>query len=140
MTRLNVLLCDQRARFLIAGGYNTVAGVALYFFFFGMLGDRFHYLVLLVMNHMVGTANGFLSMKLFAFRAPGAWFGQYLRYNLVFVIAFCFNLVALPFLVEVIHMTPFAAQGLIMVIVIFGSFFAHQHFSFGNTFKSSVRS
>lgn len=125
-SRLNTL----EGRYLIAGGYNTAVGIVLYLVFFGLLADRFHYMVLLTANYVLGTLNGYLAYKLFVFRTSAGYLGEYLRFNMVHLGGMAFNYVALPLLVEIAGLTPFISQGLIILALIVASFILHKRFTF----------
>jgi len=133
------LLADEKVRYLVAGAYNTAVGLLLYLLFFGLLQNSFHYMLLLLMNHLVGTLNSYLSYKLFVFRTSGGVVAEYLRFNLVHGIGIAANFLALPVLVELAGLSPFAAQGLIIAVLIVANFFLHKGFSFGLPLRSRGR-
>jgi putative flippase GtrA len=124
--RLNTL----EGRYVLAGAYNTAVGIVLYLVFFGILGDRFHYMALLTANYVLGTLNGFLAYKLFVFRSSSGYFAEYLRFNMVHLAGIAVNYAALPLLVEVAGLTPFIAQGLIIIALVIASFILHKRFTF----------
>ena len=121
---------SPEARYVIAGGYNTAVGILLYLFFFGVLGERFHYMLLLTANYILGTLNGYLAYKLFVFKTSSGHLAEYLRFNVVHLAGIAVNYAALPILVELAGLTPFLAQGLIIMMLIVTGFVFHKRFTF----------
>jgi putative flippase GtrA len=126
LSRINSL----EGRYVIAGGYNTAVGLLLYLFFFGVLGERYHYLLLLTVSYAIGTINGFLAYKFFVFRTRAGYLAEYLRFNAVHLVGIAVNYISLPVLVEFAGLKPFTAQGLIVIMLIVSSFVLHKHFTF----------
>lgn len=117
-------------RYVLVGGYNTVVGILLYLFFFGVLGERYHYMLLLTANYVLGTLNGYLAYKFLVFRTTSGYLAEYLRFNVVHLAGILVNYIALPLLVELARLGPFAAQGLIILALIVASFLLHKRFTF----------
>lgn len=126
LDRINTL----EARYVIVGGYNTAVGLLLYLFFFGVLGERFHYMLLLTANYILGTLNGYLAYKLLVFRTSSNYMAEYVRFNAVHLAGMAVNYAALPILVEMAGLRPFVAQGLIILALIVASFVLHKRFTF----------
>ena len=125
---------SQEARYVIAGGYNTAVGILLYLLFFGVLGERFHYMLLLTAMYVLGTLNAYFSYKLFVFKTSSNYLAEYVRFNLVQLAGIAVNYVALPLLVELAGFKPFPAQGLIILTLVIANYFLHKRF----TFRSSA--
>ena len=130
------LLGDERVRFLIVGGFNTLFGYALFILFErtigqlidGWLGD----LVSLYAAYAVATVVAFVLHRHFTYRVSGTGnvIIDYLRFVSVYLVALAINTVALPLLVEFAHLEAIVAQGLIVVITTLVSYFGHKLFSF----------
>lgn len=127
---------SQEVRFVVVGAYNTAIGLALYLLLFGLLEHRFHYMLLLTVNYILGTLNGYLAYKLLVFRSSSGYLAEYVRFNAVHLAGIVINYIALPVLVEVVHLTPFLAQGIIVAVLIVMSYVLHKHFTFRQ--KSNV--
>jgi putative flippase GtrA len=124
------LLKNQEARYVLAGGYNTAVGIVLYLLLFGLFQQKVHYLVLLALNYLLGTLNGYLAYKIFVFRTRASYLAEYLRFNIVHMSGMAVNFIALPILVEWAGLTPFVSQGLIVAALIVASFVLHKRFTF----------
>ena len=121
---------SQEIRFVVVGAYNTAFGIAVYLLLFGLLENHFHYMLLLTVNYVLGTLNGFLAYKFLVFRSSAGYFWEYLRFNTVHLAGIVVNYIALPILVEIVRLTPFAAQGMIIAVLIVMSYILHKHFTF----------
>lgn len=121
---------EQKIRYLIVGGWNTLFGygvfAALYFWF----GSSMNYLWILSISFVLSVANSYLGYKIFVFKTKGNVVKESLRVYLVYGISFVFNLIMLPFLVEIMHLNIYIAQALIIIITIVGSYLLHKNFSF----------
>ena len=135
-TVIRRLLGDERVRFLIVGGFNTLFGYALFIVFErtigeligGWIGD----LVSLYAAYAVATVVAFVLHRHFTYRVSGTGnvIIDYLRFVSVYLVALAINTVALPLLVEFAHLEAIAAQGIIVVLTTLVSYFGHKLFSF----------
>src|SRR3990167_5233547 len=121
---------EQKIRYLIIGGWNTGFGygvfATLYFIFSGSL----HYLLILSISFVISVANAYIGYKLFVFRTKGNILRESLRVYFVYGVSFVFNLIMLPFLVEILGLNMYAAQAVVTIITILGSYVLHKNFSF----------
>jgi putative flippase GtrA len=130
------LLSDERVRFLIVGGFNTLFGYALFIIFERTLGevigDWVGDLVSLYAAYAIATVVAFALHRHFTYRVSGTGnvVVDYLRFVSVYLVALAINTVALPLLVEFAHLEAIVAQGLIVVLTTLVSYFGHKLFSF----------
>ncbi|MDP3588628.1 MAG: GtrA family protein [Sulfuricurvum sp.] len=121
---------EQKIRYLIIGGWNTVFGygafAALYFWF----ADSIHYLVILSISYILSITNAYIGYKLFVFRTKGNIFREYLRFYVVYGVSFLFNMAALPLFVEILNLNMYVSQAVVTIITILGSYMLHKNFSF----------
>jgi putative flippase GtrA len=121
---------EQKIRYLIIGGWNTVFGygvfVALYFWF----TESIHYLAILSISYILSITNAYIGYKLFVFRTKGNFLREYFRFYIVYGASFLFNLAALPLFVEVLNLNMYVAQAIVTIITILGSYVLHKNFSF----------
>ena len=126
------LFADQRFRYLLVGGWNTVSSFLLFVVLQLAFGDVVHYLVLLVVSMVVSVLQAFVLHRRFVFEATeGHWPGQLLRFSQVYAGAFAVNLALLPVLVEVVGLPVLVAQSLLFVATVTASFVGHRKWSFG---------
>ena len=121
---------EQKIRYLIIGGWNTVFGYGVFAVLYFYLSDLIHYLAILSISYILSITNAYIGYKLFVFRTKGNILREYLRFYIVYGASFLFNLAALPLLVEVLNLNMYAAQAIVTIITILGSYVLHKNFSF----------
>jgi putative flippase GtrA len=130
------LLGDERVRFLLVGGFNTLFGYLLFIIFELSLGDLVGGwvgdLVSLFASYAIATVVAFVLHRHFTYRVTGSGnvLVDYLRFVSVYLVSLAINAVVLPLLVEFAHLEAILAQGLIVVITTLVSYFGHKFFSF----------
>jgi putative flippase GtrA len=129
------LLEDERVRFMIVGGINTVLGYGLFVVFQLTVGDTIGYLGSLYASYVVAILVAFVLHRRFTFRVSGTGNAavDFLRFSSVHVVALVINTIALPVLVEHAGLDPLLAQALIVVVTTLVSYFGHKLFSFHRT-------
>ncbi|MET7135755.1 GtrA family protein [Cellulosimicrobium sp. MI9406] len=124
---------DQRVAFLIVGGFNTFLGtawfVAFELLFRGHLG-AYGYMASLVCAHVAAVLCAFVLYRKFVFRVTGHVWLDLARFEVVNLAALAVNVVALPFVVELVGLSPIPAQLLITCVTALISYFGHKGFSF----------
>jgi putative flippase GtrA len=124
---------DQRFRFLVVGGINTLVGWSLFALFellFGSRIGRFGYLVSLVLSYAIGICVAFVLHRRFVFKVQGNTLVDFGRFVLTNLVGFGLNALILPLIVETTGLMPIIAQGLSAFIVAIVSYFGHKYFSF----------
>jgi putative flippase GtrA len=126
------LLADERVRFLIIGGFNTVIGYALFAALQITVGHVIGYLGSLYVSYLLGVALAFVMHRRFTFQKHGTGnvVVDFLRFASVYVVSLAINTVVLPLLVEVAGLDPLIAQAITVVITTLVSYFGHKYFSF----------
>ena len=121
---------EEKLRYLIVGGWNTIFGYLLFIALYGLFGDSINYVAILVVSYVISITNAYLCYKFLVFRTKGNYLREYLRFYLVYGLAFLINLALLPLLVEVLKMNPVVSQGAIVFFTVVISYVAHKNFSF----------
>ena len=124
------MLADERIRFVAVGGFNTVFGLAAFVVFEQTLGTVAHYLIVLLVAHVVSTFVAFLGHRYLVFRVRGSFLLDLVRFWSVYVVVLALNVAALPLLVEVLGLPVIPAQTLFTIATVLGSYLGHKHFSF----------
>lgn len=129
---LRALVADERFRFLVVGGINTVVGYGLFALFELTIGRVVGYLGSLYLSYAIAIVLAFLLHRRYTFRVAGSGrvLVDFLRFCSVYVVSLAVNTLALPLLVEVGGLVPLVAQALIVVVTTLISFFGHKFFSF----------
>ncbi|MCL6588770.1 MAG: GtrA family protein [Firmicutes bacterium] len=123
---------ETQIRYLIAGGWNTLFGYLSFTGLYFLLNNRLHYLLLPVINYFISVTNAFLCYKFFVFKTKGNYLQEYLRFYLVYGVAFLINMGLLPLFVEVFKIRLLIAQAVIIIFTIAISYVGHKYFSFRN--------
>jgi putative flippase GtrA len=126
------LLRDERIRFMLVGGINTVIQFGLFALFDH--GDRspVRYLGSVYGSYTIAIVIAFFLHRRFTFRATGAGHPivEFFRFASVYVVSLAINTAILPLLVEAAHLAPLLAQAIVTVITVLLSYFGHKYFSF----------
>lgn len=124
------LLRDDRVRFLVIGGVNTVVGYGLFVFVQRLIGDHVSYFGSVLIAHLGASLLAFFLYRHWVFRVRGNLIVDFLRFQLVYVAPLLANLLALPFLVAVAGINVYVAQAMIVVVTSVVSYVGHKFFSF----------
>jgi len=129
-TLLRRLLADERTRFIIIGGINTVVAYGLFVAFEAAFGGR--YLLSLLLSYLVATMLAFVLHRRFTFAVTGraSLVADFLRFESVYVVMLSANAVLLPVLVELAGWSSLAAQAAIIIVTTIISYLGHKFFSF----------
>lgn len=121
---------DRPVRFLIAGAANTAFGIALYpALVWSSTWLQHHYMLALLISQAACICLAYLTYKL-ALRSDSTSAGQVGMFGSFYLLQYLANLAALPFLVEVIGLTPVVAQGGFIVLLVVSSYFWHSRLTF----------
>lgn len=126
------LVGDERVRFLVVGGFNTVFGFLLFTGIELLFGRWIGYIVTLLISYVIAIIVAFILHRHVTYRVTGTGnvIVDFLRFASVYLVAIAINLVALPLLVELAHFPPILAQALITIVTTLVSYFGHKLFSF----------
>lgn len=117
-------------RFAIVGVVNTVFAFGAFAGLQLTIGGYVHYLAILVLAHVLGVLEAYVLQRWLVFRVSGRWWRDLARFWSVYLVALGINAVALPLLVEVVHVAVLPAQAIVMAGTALGTFVAHRSFSF----------
>ncbi len=126
------LLADQKVRFLLVGGFNTVLGYLTFsaLTLWAFHDIRFGYLLSLVCSYAIGISVAFVLYRRLVFVVHGHVVRDLVRFVSVYAVSIGVNALVLPLLVEVAHVPPLAAQAVVVLITTLLSFVGHRSFSF----------
>lgn len=133
MTRwIRRLLAEEKVRFVLVGGTNTVVGYGLFVVFELTIGRSLGYLVSLYLSYLIAVALAFVLHRRFTFRVSGTGNAllDFVRFAGVYVVTLLINTAALPLLVELVGLVPVVAQAIVVVVTTVVSYFGHRFFSF----------
>jgi putative flippase GtrA len=115
--------------YLIVGAANTALGygvtVGLYYLLRG-----WPIVAVATLANVVCITVSFVTYKVFIFKSGGFWLPEYLRCYLVYGGGALLGIAGLWLLVDVLGLTIWLSQGLVMAAVVPLSFFGHEFFTF----------
>ena len=117
------LLADQKFRFLLVGGTNTVVGYAAFAVFDVVI-------IALVPAYAISILLAFVLYRRFVFHVSGHVVRDFVAFLGVNGFAFVINLVLLTILVGIAKLPSLGAQALALGITVLISFFGHREVSF----------
>lgn len=121
---------NDKVRYLLIGAFNTFFGYSVFAALWLLWGQTFHYIVVLAISHIIVVTSAFFCYRIWVFRKKGGIGGDFVRFNMVYLGAFIFNILVLPVLVEGMHFHPLVAQALVVVVTVVASYLLHRRFSF----------
>ncbi len=119
---------NQKIRFLLVGGFNTVLAYAIFALLFALIG--LPYLLALIVQYFITVNVSILTMRYYVFRSEGDFWSEYCKAWSVYILMFLFNSVALSFLVEICHINELYAQAIYLIVSTILTYLLHKYFSF----------
>jgi len=127
------VLADQRVRFVIVGGINTVLSFALFTLFQLTVGrylGRFGYLASLVFSYAIAMCVAFVLHRKYVFKVKGNTLVDFGRFVVTNAVGMGLNAIILPLMVEGSGLDPIISQAITQFLVAIASYLLHKHFSF----------
>lgn len=120
----------QIIKFCLVGILNTIVGYGAFF----ILVNYLYYLLALLIAHIIGVIHSFLWNKFWIFKTKKFNLDEFIKFNVVYVIVFLANAVALYVCVDLISVDPKVAQLILLPLITAISFFGQKLW----TFKAGV--
>ena len=127
-----LLAWPRQIRFLMAGGINTLFGLAVYpLLLWSLPAFHRHYLVALLIAQGICTIIAFITYKLGVFRnGSDAVMREIGAFSSFYIANYAVNLAVLPVLVEWGRLSPIVAQLGFSAVVMVASYFWHSLITF----------
>ena len=126
----NLWFCfNQKIRFLLVGGFNTVVSYILFLAFIWLLTPA-HYQAALLWSWFFSSFTSYLAQKFFVWRTAGNYFHEYCRCLLTWSFAYLINALLLWFFVEKILWPAWLGQAVSICAVTFFTFVLFKYFAF----------
>lgn len=120
----------EQLLYLMIGGWNTLFGYGVWALLQTVLGDRVHYLVVVLIAWPIAVLNAYLGYRLVVFRSRGRVRGELPRFLAVYVATLVANLIMLPVALAALPVNVYVAQALFAIVVVICSYLAHKYYSF----------
>jgi putative flippase GtrA len=114
----------------VVGAWNTVFGYAVWALLQFLLGERLHYLLIVLIAWPIAVLNAYLGYRYLVFRSRGSILREFPRFSLVYVASLVVSLVGLPLALALLPLNIYVVQALLTALVVVGSYLSHRSFSF----------
>jgi putative flippase GtrA len=124
------LQSDQRFRFLVVGGFNTVFGFFNFVWIQALFGHKISYMGSFLMSYVLTFTVAFVLHRKVVFKVSGHVWKDLIRFQSVYLIPLTINLVVLPLLVTGVKVNVYVAQALAVTFNTLVSYVGHKYVSF----------
>ena len=121
---------DEKLRFLTLATL-VMSGRFLIFSGLGVLFSPKHYQIILAITWLISSYFAFLLYKHLVFYNKGNHLKQYAKSLLIWAGSYVVNVFLLSFLVENLMLSPYLAQGGIILLLLVINYLLFKHFAFG---------
>jgi putative flippase GtrA len=119
----------QVIKFCCVGVLNTIVGYGAFF----ILVTYLYYLVALLFAHIIGVIHSFLWNKYWIFKTTKINLEEFIKFNIIYVVVFVVNAIALFVCVDMIDVDPKLAQLVLLPVITVISFFGQKLWTFKAT-------
>ncbi len=120
---------DEKVRFVIAG----ICNMGIRYLIFVLLGLAFtvnRYQIILLATWLSSSVIAFLSYKYLVFRTEGNHMKEFVKSLLIWCLSYILNALLLGFLVGRLQWNVYAAQGLVIILIVVINYLLFKHFAF----------
>lgn len=130
---------EEKIRFLLVGAWNTAFAYVVFAVLYSLLGDRMHYVLVLIVGYPLVITQNFVTFKSLVFMTKGNWLAEYPKMYVVYAGGFLLNIMALAVAVELLRMSPMVGQLSAIALVVFVSYLGHKYFTFRSPSEEAKR-
>ena len=123
-------LRSRKFRYLMAGGANTVFGYLIGVVMYEVLSPKYSIWIIGFYSNVIAITFSFVTYKLFVFKTQGLWIAEYLKSYLVYGSMALIGMVFLWVYVDLMNMTIWLAQGLVIISTVVLSYVGHSRVTF----------
>jgi len=123
---------NQKIRYLLIGGINTVFGYFVTVFFYYSLTNVLHTLAILGLAHIFAISFSFLTNKLFVFKTNRKWVSEYLRYFFVYGNTALIAILLTWILTDYTNIPFWLVQALILPFTVIVTYLSHKKYTFNS--------
>ena len=118
----------QKVRFLLVGGFNTVAAYLIFLSLYFLTGNR--YVVSVVLQYIISINISIVTMRYYVFRSHGNFTAEYLKAGMVYVYMLGFNLLWLYVFIDLLEINALISQAAYLTVSTAMTYIFHKYFSF----------
>ena len=116
-------------KFIIAGIWNTIFGIALYSGVILVFGEK-NYLILNIICNIIAITQSYFCYKFFVFKTKGDYLKEYIKMYATYGITTCIGFVVLFILVNFFKLSAIYANIIATAIVVICCYFGHKLYTF----------
>jgi len=125
-------------KFIVVGIWNTAVGYLVFVFLdtvFSSFVSRQYlaYMPAMIIGQIIAILNAFIFHKYVTFMSSARGLElvkEFFRFTMTYVFTFFINLIMLPVLVELLHISPRVSAAFIILVVTIISYITHSRFTF----------
>ena len=129
-----MMIEQRKIRYLMAGGWNTLFGYVVSLALYNLLEQYVHIIAIAIIAHVCAISMAYFTYKVFVFRTKGNWWKEYKRSYLVYGNTIVVSIGMLWFMVDILAVPFWIAQGLIILTTVILSYIGHSRYTFSNKF------
>lgn len=127
----------QGLRYLIVGAYNTLFTLAVFWLLDALWGQALGVQAVYWIAAVAGIVNGFVSQRVFVWKATGAWRRELAKFFIVNLSVSVVNSALLFLTVTLWGLATFPSQVGITALLVILAFFANRHWVFAQRSEDS---
>jgi putative flippase GtrA len=124
---------DVRIKYLVAGGWNTLFGMAIFGLLLAALEDKIGYIGVLSVATPITIVQAHAIQRKFVWHTSSLYGNELFKFATVYFVQYLLNVVLLLFLVEVASMRAFNAQVLATGVLVLVSFALNRKWTFSSS-------
>ena len=129
----------EQVLYLVVGAWNTLFGYGIWAALQLLLGDRVHYLVVVLIAWPIAVLNAYVCYRYLVFRSRGSILRELPRFSLVYFLTLVATLAILPIALSVLPFNIYVVQALLTAVVIICSYLGNRYYSFGDGRRRDTR-
>lgn len=123
-------LNSRKIRYLLVGGLNTLFGYLVGVGVYKLMSHALDVWVIGIVSNMLAISFSFVTYKLFVFKTAGQWLQEYLKAYSVYGAMAIVGIALLWLYVEVLSLSIWLAQGIVIVSTVALSYIGHSKITF----------
>lgn len=124
------MINNQKIRYLLIGGINTVFGYFVTVFLYYSLTNSLHTLAILALANIVAISFSFFTNKMVVFKTRNKWMSEYLRYFFVYGNIALVAILLSWILTDYIRIPFWLVQGFILPLIVIVAYLLHKKYTF----------
>jgi len=121
---------NQKVRYLIAGGWNTLFGYVISLILYGLLRTKYHIVLISILANIIAITSAFILYKFYVFKTKGNYLKEYLRIYLTYGLSAILGILAIWILVDKLRIEFWIAQSSIMFFMIIFTYLFNSRYTF----------